>query len=64
MVNDRRWAAVEVLDQRVGGIDSQVMINRCQEISGTADAFDDIFATLVGGSDDLTGADTTASPDI
>ena len=45
MVNDGRWAAVEVVDESVGSVDSQVMVNRGQEVAGVADSFDNVEVT-------------------
>lgn len=57
MVNDGSWTSVEVFDQRVGRVNSQVMINGRQEVAGTADAFDRVFTAFVGAADELSVVD-------
>ena len=64
VLNDTRGAAVEVFDKDVGRIDAQVMVDRCQKITGAADAFDGVFAAFIGGSDKASGFDAAAGPDV
>lgn len=64
MINDRSWATIKVLDHRAGGIDSKVMIDRGQEVTGRTSTFDGVLATFVSGTDEPTGFNSTASPDV
>jgi hypothetical protein len=64
VVNDRSWPTVKVFDECGGGIDTEVVVDGCEEIAGGASAFDGIFATFVCSPNDLTGANSTTCPDI
>ncbi len=40
------------------------MINRGEEVAGAANSFGDVFASLVGRSDEAAVLDAAAGPDI
>src|SRR5581483_233660 len=64
VIHNRRRSAVEIPDEGVGGIDAEVMINRCKEVAGTANPLDRIFAALIGRADKPPGLQSAAKPDI
>ena len=59
MIHDRCRATVEVLNERVRGVDAKVMVDRGEEITGRTNTFDGIFAAFVGGTDDAAGFNST-----
>ena len=64
MIDDWGGSSVEVLDECRMRFDPQVMVDRGKEVTGRTGSFDGVFPTLVGRTDDLSGSDTTACPDI
>lgn len=64
LINDWRWSAVKVFDGDIRSIDAEVVIDRRQKISGTANPLDRVLAAFVGRSDEASGFDTATSPDI
>ena len=64
VIHDRCRTAVEVLDQGLGVVDAQVMVDGRQEVAGPADPFDGVFAAFVGGADEASGGDPAAGPDV
>ncbi len=62
VVDDRRGAAVEIVDQRVGRIDAKMVIDRREEIARPAAPFDGVFAALVGCADEASCFNATAGP--
>jgi len=64
VVDDGRGAAIEVLDQRVRGIDAQVMVDRGQEIARAAATVDGVFASFVRRADESTGLDAATGPQV
>lgn len=64
MIDDWRRTSVEILDQRVGRVDPHVVVDRGEEVAGAADAFDRIFAALVGAADEAAGLDASARPEV
>lgn len=64
MIDDWGGSSVEVLDERRVRFDPQVMVDRGKEVTCRTGSFDGVFSTLVGRTDDLSGSDTAAGPDI
>ena len=64
LIDDWGGSSVEVLDEGRVRFDPQVMVDRGKEVTGRTGSFDGVFPTLVGRTDDLSGSDTTAGPDI
>ena len=64
MVHDRRRAAVEVLDERPGVVDPEVVVDRRQEVARAAHAVDRVLAARVGGADEPAGGDPAARREI
>jgi hypothetical protein len=64
MVNNGRWPTIEVFDERLGVIDTKVVVNGCQKVSRIADAVDGIFAAFICGANDLARFDAPTRPDI
>ena len=64
MIDDGRRSAIEISNQRLGRVDAQMVVERGQKIAGIANAFDGIFAAIVGSSDKAASFDTAASPDV
>ena len=62
MIHDRCRSTVEVLDERMRGVDAEVMVDRGEEVTGGTNSFDGIFAAFVGGTDDATGFNSTPGP--
>ena len=60
MINDWGRTSVEIADHRCGRVDAEVVIDRRQEVAGATDAFDGIFAALVGAADELALGDASA----
>lgn len=44
--------------------DSQVLVDRGQEITGATGAGDDFFPVFIGGTDDSAGGDAAAGPEL
>ena len=64
MVDNGSWSTIKVPNQSVGCIDTQVMVNRCQEVTWTTDSLDDILTPFVSGTNEPSGLETTPGPDI
>src|SRR5690606_28762548 len=64
MIDDRRRPTIEVLDHRARRIDSQVMVDRGQEVARATDPFDDVLAALIGRSDEPSRFNSATGPDI
>jgi hypothetical protein len=64
MIDDWGWAAVEVFDQGFCGVDTEVVIDGCQEVARAADPLKRVFAAFVGRADDSAGFDSSTSPDV
>jgi hypothetical protein len=64
MVNNWRWPTIEVFDERLGVIDTKVVVNGCQKVSRITDAVDGIFTAFICGANDLTRFNAATRPDI
>ena len=64
IVDQRRWSAVKVFDKDFRGIDSQMVVDRGQEVIRSADTVDGIFPFAVCCSDESTGFNPAACPDV
>src|SRR5690606_30368738 len=64
VVDDRRGAAVEGVDEDLGRVDAQVLVDRREEVARRADALDRVFSLFVGRTDDAAGLDAAAGPDV
>lgn len=62
VIDKRRRPAVEIANGRVCRIDAEMMVDRGQEIAGTADAFDRVFGALIGGPDHAARLNSAARP--
>ena len=64
MGQDGNGAAGKVFDENLLRINAQMVVDRGQEIAGPGNAINRVLATLVTGTDDTTGLDTAACPEI
>ncbi len=64
VIDDRSRAAVEVFDEDLRGVDSQVVIDRRQEIACPTVTFDHVFAPFVCRSDEASRFDSASCPNV
>ena len=64
VIDDRRRAAIEILDRDLWGVDSEMVIDRREEIPRTAGPLDHVLAAFIRGTDDRTCLDAAACPDV
>ena len=64
MAHNGRGSSIEVIDRDLRRLDPEVMVDRGEEIAGTAGALDHILATLVTRTDDAAGLDAAAGSDV
>ena len=64
LIDDRSRTTVQVSNEGRRRVDTEVVIDRRQEIAGATDAFDRVFAALVRGADVTTSLDAAAGPNV
>ena len=64
MINNGSRSSVEIIQEDLRGVDSQVMIDRCQEVTGTTVPLDNILAARIRCADEPPSLDTTTEPNV